>query len=51
MKKLRDAVNNHQFTKMCAALAAMVSVGGAAGAGSLLMALGFGLAIVVTHAR
>lgn len=51
MEKLKAAVNDHRFTKMCAALAAMVSVGGAAGAGSLLMAFGFGLAIVVTHVR
>lgn len=51
MEKLKIAVNDHRFTKMCAALAAMVSVGGAAGAGSLLMALGLGFAIVVTHAR
>lgn len=51
MDRLKKAVNDQRFTKMCAALVAMVSVGGAAGAGSLLMALGFGLAIVVTHAR
>ncbi|MEF3090494.1 hypothetical protein [Raoultella scottii] len=51
MKRLKNAVNDRRFTKMCASLAAMVSVGGAAGAGSLMMALGFGLAIVVTHAR
>lgn len=51
MEKLKTAVNDHRFTKICAALAAMLSVRGTAGAGSLLMALGFGLAIVVTHAR
>lgn len=51
MEKLTNAVNDPRFPKMCAALAAMVSVGGAEGSGSLLMALGFGMAIVVTHAR
>ncbi|WP_183096647.1 hypothetical protein [Gibbsiella quercinecans] len=51
MEELKNAVNDHRFTKMCASLAAMVSVGGVAGAGSLLMSLGFGLAIIVTHAR
>ncbi|GEM_PF-4808797 len=51
MEKLKTALNDHRFPKMCAALAAMASVGGAAGAGSMLMALGFGMAIVVTHAR
>lgn len=51
MKRLKNAVNDRRFTKMCAALAAMVSVGGSAGAGSLLVALGLGCAIVVTHAR
>lgn len=51
MEKLKNAVNDHRFTKMCTALAAMVTVGGAAGAGSLLVALGIGFAIVVTRAR
>ncbi|WP_404653626.1 hypothetical protein [Raoultella terrigena] len=51
MKRLKKAINDHRFSKMCAALAAMVSVGGAAGGGSLLMALGLGFAIVITHIR
>ncbi len=51
MNRLKNAVNDARFPKMCAALAAMVTVGGAAGAGSLIVALGLGFAIVVTHAR
>lgn len=51
MEKLKTALNDHRFTKMCAALAAMVSVGGVAGSGSLLVALGLGFAIVATHVR
>lgn len=51
MSRLKNLVNDRRYPKMIAAIAAMVSVGGTAGAGSLLVALGIGFAIVVTHIR